>query len=213
MDHSRRRERATLGSIVADLLIAADSDHGLRLLSEATRVDYGPLAEYYEGQRLRNFCGVATGVIALNALLGRSAHSQSGFFTPEIAAIRREHVEEDGLTLAELGDVLTSHGARVTVHYAEEHDLERFRDIASVNVNSHGDFLIVNYLREALGQHAGGHFSPLAAYHPGTDRFLVLDVADLKYPPVWVEAPTLFAAMATIDEHSGRSRGFIAIAM
>lgn len=214
MDDSRREEQTTLGRMARDLLIAADSERGLRLLSEAATVDYAPLAEYYEGQRLRNFCSVATSVIALNALLGRAAHSQSGFFTPEVTAIReREHVEEDGMTLEQLGAVLASHGARVTVHYADEYDLERFREIASLNVKSHGDFMIVNYLREALGQHSGGHFSPLAAYHPGADRFLVLDVAHLKYPPVWVGAPALFAAMTTIDEHSGRSRGFVAVAM
>jgi len=214
MHQSGRSERIALGSFVAELLIAADSDRGRRLLAEAATVDYAPLAEYFEGQRRKNFCSVATSVIALNALRGQAAHSQSAFFTAEVAAIREEaHVEEDGMTLAELGAVLESHVARVTLHYAEEQGLEAFRAIAVENLNNHGDFLIVNYLRETFGQSSGGHFSPLAAYHPATDRFLVLDVADVRYPPVWVEARLLYRAMATIDEHSGKSRGFIAIAM
>jgi hypothetical protein len=199
---------------VAEILIAADSDHGRRLLAEAATVDYAPLAEHYEGQLRQNFCSVATSVIALNALRGRGEHSQSSFFTAEVEAIREEgHVVEDGMTLAELGATLRSHGARVTIHYADEHPLEAFRALAVENLNNHGDFLLVNYLREELGQRSGGHFSPLAAYHPGTDRFLVLDVADVKYPPVWVETRVLHRAMSTIDEHSGRSRGFIAVAM
>jgi hypothetical protein len=163
MDHSGSPERGALDSFAGDFLIAGDSDHGLRLLAEAETVDYAPLAQHYEGQHFQNFCSVATSVIALNALLGRSVHSQHGFFTPEVSAIReRQSVEEDGMTLAELGAALGSHGARVSVHYAEDHGLERFREMASLNLKSHGDFLIVNYLREALGQHSGGHFSPLA---------------------------------------------------
>jgi hypothetical protein len=214
MDHSGSSERAALPAFDPELLIAADSDHGRRLLAEAATVDYVPLAQHYQGQHRKNFCSVATSVIALNALRGQAAHSQSAFFTAEVAAIREEaHVDEDGMTLAELAAVLGSHGARVTVHYADEHGPEAFRAMAVENLNRHGDFLLVNYLREALGQRSGGHFSPLAAYHPGTDRFLVLDVADVKYPPVWVETPVLYDAMATIDEHCGRSRGFISVAL
>jgi hypothetical protein len=35
--------------------------------------------------------------------------------------------------------------------------------------------VIVNYLRNAIGQEWGGHISPLAAYDADTDRFLILD--------------------------------------
>lgn len=59
--------------------------------------------------------------------------------------------------------------------------------------------VMVNYDRKALNQVGGGHYSPLGAYHPNTDSFLVMDVAKYKYPPVWVGADTLFDAMSTID--------------
>ena len=52
---------------------------------------------------------------------------------------------------------------------------------------SRGHFVIVNYLRKALGEQTGGHISPLAAYDGKADRFLILDVARYKYPPVWVK--------------------------
>ena len=60
-----------------------------------------------------------------------------------------------------------------------------------------GHFVIVNYLRSALGEEAGGHISPLAAYDGKADRFLILDVARYKYPPVWVKTADMFAAMNT----------------
>ena len=59
--------------------------------------------------------------------------------------------------------------------------------------------MIVNYLRKALGQQSGGHISPLAAYDVEADRFLILEVARYKYPPVWVKASDLFDAMNTTD--------------
>jgi hypothetical protein len=195
-------------------LISMDSAEGQRLLREAGSIDYAPLARYFEGQERMAFCGVASSVIALNALLDRDAHSQDRFFTPEVAAIRAERcVEESGMTLAELGAVLSCHGVRATVHHAGEQSVEQFRERAVSNLAQPGDFLIVNYLREAIGQFRGGHFSPLAAWHRQTDRFLILDVADFKYPPVWVRTEALFAAMASIDAASGRSRGYVTLSL
>ena len=53
----------------------------------------------------------------------------------------------------------------------------------------------------------------LAAYDADTDRFLVLDVSRYKYPPVWVEADDLFAAMNTPDsDNENRTRGFVLVA-
>ena len=60
--------------------------------------------------------------------------------------------------------------------------------------------VMINYDRKGLGQVGGGHFSPLGAYHEKTDSFLIMDVAKYKYPPVWVGAATLYAAMATPDK-------------
>src|SRR5262249_54879780 len=56
-----------------------------------------------------------------------------------------------------------------------------------------------------------GHFSPLAAYNAQADRFLVMDVARYKYPPVWAKADALFNAMNTSDPVSSQSRGYLLI--
>ena len=51
----------------------------------------------------------------------------------------------------------------------------------------------------------------MAAYHEGTDRFLVLDVARFRYPPYWAKAEDLFKAMNTTDLDSGKSRGYVVV--
>ena len=71
--------------------------------------------------------------------------------------------------------------------------------------------MLVNYQRAVLGQGETGHISPIAAYNAQADRFLVLDVAAYKYPPVWVTTQDLWNAMNTIDPASGRSRGFVVV--
>src|SRR5262245_27861780 len=78
-------------------------------------------------------------------------------------------------------------------------NLHAFRRQAVAALNDDNHFVLVNYLRKAIGQQAGGHISPLAAYDADTDRFLILDVGRYKYPPIWVEAATLFGAMKTED--------------
>ena len=72
--------------------------------------------------------------------------------------------------------------------------------------------MLVNYLRKAIGEETGGHISPLAAYDGKADRFLILDVARYKYPPVWVKTADIFAAMNTTDAaNDNKSRGFVLV--
>jgi hypothetical protein len=69
----------------------------------------------------------------------------------------------------------------------------------------------VNFDRTKAGQTGGGHFSPLAADHQESDRFLLLDVACYKYPPMWVKAEDVWNAMNTIDADAKAGRGFVII--
>lgn len=66
-------------------------------------------------------------------------------------------------------------------------------------LNNEDSRVAINYHRKELGQVGGGHFSPIGAYDPNTDSFLILDVAKYKYPPVWAPAKYLFDSMATYD--------------
>jgi hypothetical protein len=89
--------------------------------------------------------------------------------------------------------------------------LEDFRRLTRENLAQFNNHVLINYLRKEMGQKIGGHISPLAAYHQGSDRFLILDVARYKYPPVWVKTEDLWRSLNTVDQVSGQSRGFVLV--
>jgi Phytochelatin synthase len=95
--------------------------------------------------------------------------------------------------------------------YAADIDIEQFRFLAQKNLKNPRDLVLVNYRRPALKQTGGGHISPIAAYHQPSDRFLILDVAAYRYPPVWVRTEELWKGINSLDQTSNRSRGLIAV--
>lgn len=203
-----------------DTLVALDSEEGQRLLGESTaRRDFAPLVEQYVTQNNPGYCGIASGVMVLNALQvpaptasewGAPFFTQDNVWNEKARTVERPDFK-GGITLQQLADILQSHPATAEVHYASDTTLEAFRDLASKNMATPGDFMIVNYNRQDVGQEFMGHISPIAAYHAASDRFLLLDVARYKYPAVWVPAEALFRAMSTSDVVSGKSRGFLVV--
>lgn len=191
-------------------LVSLATTEGRHLLAEgAARADYPSLATTFESQQRPAFCGVASSVMVLNALRPSSPRlTQGGFFRDVSTELQ---VTFAGMTLHELGGLLRGRGADADVVHAADTTLAAFRLRASQNLGRAGDYVLVNYQRAALGQREGGHISPLAAYHAATDRFLVLDVAAYRYPPVWVPAVDLWNAMNTVDSVSKRTRGFVVV--
>jgi hypothetical protein len=206
---------------LADRLVALTSPEGGVLLDRAdARQDFLPLAMYFVTQRNTAFCGPATIAMLLNALdvprppseatAGLGLYDQENVFTVAMEAVKpREAVAETGMSLAVFAAALEAHGLAVALHRAGEMRVDAFRRIASEALRTEGQFVAVNYLRAAIDQETGGHISPLAAYDSETDRFLVLDVARYKYPPVWVAADDLFDAMNT--EAGRTTRGFVVV--
>jgi len=124
----------------------------------------------------------------------------------------REVLARQGMTLDQLGGLLSLHPLTIEVHHAADGGLDAFRTTARDYLAAKDHFVIVNYLRKAIGQQTGGHISPLAAYDAKVDRFLILDVARYKYPPVWVTASDLFDAMNTTDaSNDNKTRGYVLI--
>ena len=116
------------------------------------------------------------------------------------------------MTLNQLGGVLAAHDLDVEVIHAADSSVDAFREAAVAAIGDDEHFVLVNYLRKAIGQEAGGHISPLAAYDADTDRFLILDVSRYKYPPIWVEAAALFGAMNTEDsDNANQTRGYLLV--
>jgi hypothetical protein len=195
-------------------LIAVDSSGGKKLLSETRYVaDYDVLIRNFESQSRPAFCGVASAVVILNALRSSPPRmTQATFFTDPASKVRGSlQVTFGGMTLAQLSDLLRAHGVDATPYFASDTTLNDFRMIASKNLETPDDYVLVNYQRSALDQGATGHISPIAAYNAAADRFLILDVAAYKYPPVWVASDALWNAMNTIDPESGRTRGFVVV--
>jgi hypothetical protein len=182
-----------------------------------------PAAANFVTQKTQAYCGVASIVMVLNAL-GAPAPStpeyqpyhtftQDNFLDEQTEAILpRDLLARQGMTLDQLGGLLTLHPVVVEVHHAGDGGLDAFRAAARDYLGARDHFVIVNYLRKAIGQEIGGHISPLAAYDEKADRFLVLDVARYKYPPVWVKASDLFDAMNTVDSvNAGKTRGYVLV--
>ena len=200
------------------------SPQGERLLQAPDALEaYVPLSVHFVTQKTQAYCSVASMVTVLNALdvpapaspeyAPYRTFTQDNFLDERTDAILpRATLARQGMTLDEMGQVLALHPVEVEVHHAGDSSLEAFRAAAQEHLGHDGRAVIINYLREGLGQQRGGHHSPLASYDPGTDRFLILDVARYKYPPVWVEAAKLFAAMDTPDDdNQGRTRGYVLV--
>lgn len=194
-----------------DELIAVSESIGESLLQDAdAKVDYTLLSEHLESQKLRSYCGVASGVTVLNAL-GRSL-DQSTFFDVDSTDLKsRFDVMFSGMTLAELAAFLVAHNTFVDVNHADAIAVDAFREIVRDNLQEPDNFILVNYQREVLGQRRVGHISPIAAYDEESDLVLILDTASYNYPPTWVALAQLHSAMATIDSASGKARGFVEV--
>jgi hypothetical protein len=205
-------------------LVSLGSERGARLLldSEAQQA-YWPLSMQFVTQKTQTYCGVATIVMVLNALdvpaptapaiEPFTAFDQDNFFNERTERIvPREIIAKQGMTLDQLGALLTVYPVKAEVRHAADSSLDEFRTLAIRSLGTAGRHVIVNYLRRAIAQESGGHISPLAAYDADTDRFLILDVSRYKYPPVWVQADDLYAAMNTPDADNGnRSRGYVLV--
>jgi hypothetical protein len=207
-----------------DNLVALDSEEGKHLLfkSEASAA-YFPLTEQFVTQNSPAFCGVASLVMVLNALhipapasadlASFNAFDQTNIFNQKTeAAVTRAVVEKQGMTLDQLGALAVVSGLKADIHHASDSSLDDFRRRAVAYLAADDKYVLVNFLRSAIGEQKNGHISPLAAYDARSDRFLILDVARYKYPPIWVSAKELFGAMDTPDvSNQNRSRGYVEI--
>lgn len=192
--------------------IGVNTEEGARLLKTGIRDDYVQLASVFKAQQYRSYCGVATGVMTVNALLGPTTVDQDNWFSDAVATHRSQwDTFFGGMTLAEFSGMLASFGLNSKHHHGGQGTLDDFRALVRKNLADKQDVLVVNYSRKSLEQKGWGHFSPLAAYHPETDRVLILDVGAHKYEPSWVKLEKLWSAMATRDSDSGKNRGYVVV--
>jgi hypothetical protein len=207
-----------------DNLTDLNSEQGEKYFVESGALhNFFAVADNYVTQKTQAYCGVASIVMVLNALHAPApttpeyqpyhTFTQDNLLDERTDAILpREVLARQGMTLDQLGALLSLHPAAVEVRHAADGGLDAFRATARDYLATKDRFVIVNYLRKAIGQQTGGHISPLAAYDAKSDRFLILDVARYKYPPVWVTASDLFAAMNTTDAaNNNQTRGYVLV--
>lgn len=194
-------------------LISAETPDGMALLDTSEhKADFGALDEAYVAQDNISYCGVASGVAVLKALGIPS--SQSDFFTDAASKVRsRLQVTFGGMTLQQLDGLLAAHGLETRLVHGDDIDVDEFRSLLAQNLSKTGDYLLVNYQREDLGQGRSGHISPVGAYNADADRVLIMDTADFKYPHTWVPLELLHKALLEVDSASERPRGLLEVTL
>lgn len=194
-----------------DGLISISSTQGQSLLVDAdARSDFDELSKNFESQWLTSYCGVASSVAVLKSL--DKPATQPDFFISEASSVRsRWKVTFTGMTLDALGGLLQAYGATASVHHAGSFSFDEFREALVRNLSTDGDYFVVNYQREVLGQGRVGHISPLSVYDQETDMVLIMDTAAYKYPQTWVPVTKLYSAMNTLDTESQLNRGFVEV--
>jgi len=199
-----------------DHITPLTSDSGKLLLSESIRADFDGIDAHFIAQSNPAYCGPASSAIVLNALGVRVNGRKLGemtFMTGAASTLSPQVIRKRGITLEELSIALRAHSAQAQVFYGDDLELDEFRLLVERNSATDDDYLLVNYLRSAIGQKGGGHISPIAAYHAKTDRILVMDVRRDKFPPIWIGTEHLWRATRTRDPVSGKSRGIAVVSV
>lgn len=128
----------------------------------------------------------------------------------EPISIGGKQVKDFGYQLRQFDAMLRANGLVTTAVVVDDASSEQAirLDLAN-NLARGGDYVIVNYRRDAVGQKGGGHISPLGAYDAASDSFLVLDVNPAAAGWVWMPAATLVKGMRTFD--TVENRGYVLV--
>jgi hypothetical protein len=206
----------------ASMLTPLSSVEGRQfLLNSHLTQSFLMLSENYITQENQAYCSIASSVMVLNALKIKPQNrlfgkynfiDQDNFFSDQVLQkVSQEDIRKNGLTLDQLGDILKSYPIDVSIIHAKTISYEYFLKNLIELFKTSDRYMIVNFLRAKLGQPGGGHFSPIAAYDPTSEKVLVMDVARYKYYPYWVSTHDLWNAMQTLDNTSLLTRGYIII--
>ncbi|MBC7484435.1 MAG: phytochelatin synthase family protein [Rhizobacter sp.] len=133
------------------------------------------------------------------------------------AQVLGEPVSRDGKPLRDFGyqlrqfdEMLRANGLVTRAVVVDDNMPEAdIRNELVANLRRAGDYVIVNYRRELVGQRGGGHISPLGAYDAQSDSFLVLDVNPAAAGWVWMPTATLVKGMRTFD--TVENRGYVLV--
>ncbi|XP_026655739.1 glutathione gamma-glutamylcysteinyltransferase 1-like isoform X2 [Phoenix dactylifera] len=174
------------------------------------------LISYFQTQSEPAYCGLASLAMVLNALAidpGRKWKGPWRWFDESMLDCCEplEKIKAEGTTFGQVICLAQCAGAKVEAFRTAQSTINDFRNHVIKCTNSEDCHLITSYHRKIFKQTGSGHFSPIGAYHAGSDMVLILDVARFKYPPHWVPVSLLWQAMDTIDAATGYRRGYMLI--
>jgi len=130
----------------------------------------------------------------------------------EPMSIGGKQVKDFGYQLRQFEALFKGHGMKTRLVIVDnKQDVDGIRADLIRNLSHLGDFVVINYLRSAVGQKGGGHLSPLAAYDRQSDSFLVMDVNPNSAGWVWMPTSTLVKGMRTFD--TIENRGYLHVAL
>jgi Phytochelatin synthase len=205
-------------------IVPLNTVEGRRLLWESkSQEPFWALSQFYVSQPDLGSCSVASCSMVLNALpverpvspsLGKfRLYTPDNFFNRDVEAIvSQKEVSASGMSLDQLGKVLSTFPINVRVTHASGSEISSFRSLLRESLSKTDQYILVNYLRSSLGQESGGHISPVGAYHDAADMVLILDTSNYKYPWAWVKTDDLWRAMSVVaDPASHVSRGYVLV--
>jgi hypothetical protein len=125
--------------------------------------------------------------------------------------VNGKQAQDFGIQVRQLDALFRAQGlhTRLVIVDDKKSEAEIRADLVE-NLEHRGDYVVVNYKRQAAGQQGGGHISPLAAYDRESDSFLILDVNPAASGWVWMPTANLVRGMRTFD--TVENRGYILVA-
>jgi len=128
----------------------------------------------------------------------------------EPLTINGKQVSDYGYEIRQLDEMLRANGVDTKLTIVDDSKAEQdIRSELVENLKRRGDYVIVAFLREAVGERGGPHISPVGAYDAESDSFLVLDVNPANADWVWMPAKTLVNGMRTFDKIE--NRGYVLV--
>jgi hypothetical protein len=209
------------GVAIMDLILLK-SDEGQVMLQEAEAAGAAQpkLSEIFSKQTGSCSCGIQSMALLLSAVKnpdGSPVTDKDVLASDEVqrflSAETKYQVDEAGLALQELFDLVSGSGHEAQLHYASDLSVSSLRSILSsaLKDNSSKTGVIINYHMQTLGQSPPyGHHSPVGAYHEKTDRVLVYDCWPETHE-CWTTVENLHKAMMVVDSDSNKTRGLIVI--
>lgn len=204
-------------------LIALASPAGTQLFSRSYEPKYfWPLDLQFVTQQNLTYCSIASSVMVLNALdvpaptdpayRTYQFFTQNNFFTPAVEKVLPVSlVNKQGATLDQISRALATFPVAIKTIHADKITMAQFRVLAKNVIATDNGYTIVNFVRTGLDEEGSGHMSPLVAYDKKSDRFLMLDVARYRYPPVWVKTQDLWKALDSFDSDAHAYRGLVIV--